>query len=85
MADEPVSALDMTIQAQVVALFRDLQAHHGFACMFISHDLMAVEQIAERVVVMEKGSIVEQGLTSEVLGAPSHPYTRALLEAAPTV
>ena len=85
VADEPVSALDMTIQAQVLALFRDLQAHHGFACLFISHDLLAVEQIAERVVVMEKGSIVEQGATRDVLGAPHHPYTKALLEAAPLV
>lgn len=85
VADEPVSALDMTIQAQVLALFRDLQAHHGFACMFISHDLMAVEQIAERVVVMEKGSIVEQGPTAQVLVSPRHPYTRALLDAAPAV
>ena len=61
VADEPVSALDMTIQAQILALFQQLQKVHGFACLFITHDLAAVEQIADRVVVMESGRIVEQG------------------------
>jgi len=61
VADEPVSALDMTIQAQVLKLFEQLQAQYGFACLFISHDLAAVEQVADRVVVMQGGRIVEQG------------------------
>lgn len=85
VADEPVSALDMTIQAQVLALFQDLQRHHGFACMFISHDLAAVEQIADRVVVMASGRIVEQGSRDAVFDAPTHGYTKALLAAAPVL
>jgi peptide/nickel transport system ATP-binding protein len=85
VADEPVSALDMTIQAQVLKLFHDLQQHHGFACLFISHDLGAVEQIADRVVVMEHGKIVEQGSRDTVYDSPQHAYTRALLEAAPVL
>jgi peptide/nickel transport system ATP-binding protein len=83
VADEPVSALDMTIQKQVLELFARLQRSHGFACMFVSHDLAAVEQIADRVVVMEKGRIVEQGPRDQIFDSPRHPYTRALLDAAP--
>ncbi|MGJ7524587.1 ABC transporter ATP-binding protein [Variovorax sp. GB1P17] len=83
VADEPVSALDMTIQAQVLRLFQSLQAHHGFACLFISHDLAAVEQIADRVVVMERGRIVEQGARDAVFDDPRHAYTQALLAATP--
>jgi peptide/nickel transport system ATP-binding protein len=83
VADEPVSALDMTIQAQVLRLFEELQRYHGFACLFISHDLAAVEQIADRVVVMQHGRIVEQGSRDEVYDAPRHDYTRALLAASP--
>ncbi len=83
VADEPVSALDMSIQAQVLALFQSLQKQHGFACLFISHDLAAVAQIADRIVVMEAGRIVEQGTRDEVLDRPQHAYTRALLAAAP--
>ncbi|MBA3593780.1 MAG: ABC transporter ATP-binding protein [Polaromonas sp.] len=83
VGDEPVSALDMTIQAQVLQLFQSLQAHHGFACLFISHDLAAVEQIADRVLVMKRGRIVEQGTRDAVFDAPRHDYTRALLEATP--
>jgi peptide/nickel transport system ATP-binding protein len=83
MADEPVSALDMTIQKQVLTLFRNLQARAGFACLFISHDLAAVEQVADRVVVMQEGRIVEEGPTEAIFLRPRHAYTRALLEAAP--
>jgi peptide/nickel transport system ATP-binding protein len=83
VADEPVSALDMTIQAQVLRLFQSLQQHHGFACLFISHDLAAVEQIADRVIVMERGRIVEQGARDAVFDDPRHAYTQALLAATP--
>ncbi len=83
VADEPVSALDMTIQKQVLALFRRLQEKHGFACLFISHDLAAVSQVADRIAVMQEGKIVEQGSVADIFDRPQHPYTRALLEAAP--
>jgi len=83
VADEPVSALDMTIQAQVLRLFQSLQQHHGFACLFISHDLAAIEQIADRVIVMERGRIVEQGARDAVFDDPRHAYTQALLAATP--
>jgi len=82
IADEPVSALDMTIQKQVLELLRRLQAQHGFACLFISHNLAAVSAIADRIVVMSRGRIVEQGSVNEIFDSPKHEYTRALLEAA---
>jgi peptide/nickel transport system ATP-binding protein len=85
VADEPVSALDMTIQKQVLTLFKRLQEQHGFACLFISHDLAAVEQIADRVIVMQHGKIVESGTRDEIFDNPRHPYTRALLDATPTL
>jgi peptide/nickel transport system ATP-binding protein len=85
VADEPVSALDMTIQAQVLKLLERLQAQYGFACLFISHDLAAVEQVADRVVVMQGGRIVEQGSRDDIFDSPQHDYTRALLAAAPMV
>jgi peptide/nickel transport system ATP-binding protein len=81
VADEPVSALDMTIQAQVLALLRKLQADHGFACLFITHDLSVVEQIADQVAVMSEGRIVEWGPTRRVLDDPQHTFTRELLAA----
>jgi peptide/nickel transport system ATP-binding protein len=85
VADEPVSALDMTIQAQVLKLLERLQAQYGFACLFISHDLAAVEQVADRVVVMQGGRIVEQGSRDDIFDSPQHDYTRALLAATPMV
>jgi peptide/nickel transport system ATP-binding protein len=75
----------MTIQKQVLDLFRRLQENHGFACLFISHDLGAVSRVADRIVVMQQGLIVEQGSVGEVLDNPQHEYTRALLEATPTL
>ncbi|MGY0233752.1 ABC transporter ATP-binding protein [Longispora urticae] len=83
VADEPTSALDVSVQAQVLDLFRELQAELGFACLFISHDLAVVERLADRVAVMHRGVLVEQGSASRVLSAPEHPYTQRLLAAAP--
>ncbi|MEV6624119.1 ABC transporter ATP-binding protein [Amycolatopsis sp. NPDC051106] len=83
VADEPTSALDVTIQARVLDLLRDLRREFGFACLFISHDLAVIEQLADRVAVMHRGHVVEQGPTKEVLTAPAHPYTQRLLSAAP--
>jgi len=85
VADEPVSALDMSIQAQVLALFRTLQRQHGFACLFISHDLGAVEQMADHVLVMQHGVVVERGTRDAVFDHPQHAYTRALLAASPRI
>ena len=85
VADEPVSALDMTIQAQILNLILSLQKRYGFACLFISHDLSAVRKIAHRIVVMEAGRIVEQGPARLVLAEPRHPYTIRLVEAAPLI
>lgn len=85
IADEPVSALDMTIQSQILDLILSLQRRHGFACLFISHDLSAVRKIAHRVVVMEAGRIVEQGDAATILDRPTHPYTAQMVEAAPFI
>ncbi|WP_367117293.1 ABC transporter ATP-binding protein [Mesorhizobium sp.] len=81
-ADEPVSALDMTVQKQILLLIRSLQERYGFACLFVSHDLGAVEQVADRVAVMQDGRIVEIGDRDDVFDRPRHAYTRALLDAA---
>jgi len=85
VADEPVSALDMTVQKQVLDLFRLLQRRYGFACLFISHDLSVVGEIADRAIVMEAGRIVEEGGVDDILDRPRHPYTRALIAATPTL
>ncbi|MBW8812834.1 MAG: ABC transporter ATP-binding protein [Caulobacterales bacterium] len=85
VADEPVSALDATIQAQVLTLFQTLQAQYGFACLFITHDLGVVAQIADRVIVMRDGRIVEEGARDAVLDHPQDPYTRELLAATPSL
>ena len=85
IADEPVSALDMTVQKQILELFRSLQERYGFACLFVSHDLGAVEQVADRVAVMQSGKIVETGPRDTVFDHPQHDYTRELLAAAPSL
>ncbi len=83
VADEPVSALDVSIQAQIVNLFMDLQARLGLTYVFIAHDLSVVRQIATRVAVMYLGAVVELGDADAVLHAPAHPYTAALISAVP--
>ncbi|MEV0346931.1 ABC transporter ATP-binding protein [Nonomuraea sp. NPDC050680] len=83
LADEPTSALDVTVQAEVVGVLRRLRAERGLALLLVSHDLALVSTIADRVLVMKDGAVVESGLAAEVLAEPSHPYTRELLEALP--
>jgi microcin C transport system ATP-binding protein len=83
IADEPTTALDVTIQAQILKLLKDLQERFGMAVLFITHDLGIVSKVADRVCVMQEGRIVETGKTSEVFEAPKHPYTRRLIEAEP--
>ncbi|WP_110589823.1 dipeptide ABC transporter ATP-binding protein [Microbacterium suaedae] len=84
VADEPTSALDVSVQAEVLDVLRDLHAELGFGCLFVSHDLGVVNQLTERVVVMRRGRIIEQGRTADVLRAPRERYTQELLASVPS-
>jgi peptide/nickel transport system ATP-binding protein len=81
--DEPVSSLDVTVQAQILDLVGELRKAYNLTLLLISHDLEVVRETCQRVAVMDQGAFVETGLTETVLSRPTHPYTRALLEAAP--
>jgi microcin C transport system ATP-binding protein len=83
IADEPTTALDVTVQAQIIALLKDIRQRLGMSLLFITHDLGIVRKLADRVCVMKEGKIVEQGAVERVFSAPEHPYTRALLAAEP--
>ncbi|MCZ7560707.1 MAG: ABC transporter ATP-binding protein [Burkholderiaceae bacterium] len=83
IADEPTTALDVTVQAQIFDLLRELQRENNTAIMLITHDMGAVAEMADRVIVMYAGRVIEQGTTAQVLGAPRHPYTQGLIECLP--
>jgi peptide/nickel transport system ATP-binding protein len=83
VADEPVSALDVSVQAQILELLEDIQARTGVGILFITHDLRVASQLCDRIVVMRDGQVVEQGATADVFGNPKNDYTRQLIEAAP--
>ena len=85
IADEPTTALDVTVQAQILSLLNHLRQQHGLAMLFISHDLAVVSQVADRVAVMQQGKIVEEASASDLFRSPKHEYTRRLLASAPTM
>jgi oligopeptide/dipeptide ABC transporter ATP-binding protein len=84
VADEPVSALDVSVQAQILNILKDLKVKEGIAMLFISHDLTVVERLADRVIVMYRGKVMEEAPTASLIAKPQHPYTRALLSAVPS-
>jgi len=83
VADEPVSALDVTIQSQVLTLIQELIDEYGLTMLFISHDLSVIHKISDRILIMHKGSIVEEGSSSKIFEHPENDYTRALIDAIP--
>ena len=83
IADEPTTALDVTVQAQIFDLLRDLQREKGTAILLITHDMGAVAEMADRVMVMYAGRVIEQGTAAQVLGQPGHPYTQGLIDCLP--
>ena len=85
IADEPTTALDVTIQAQILELLRDLQKKQGMAALFITHDLGVVAEFADRVVLMRHGEVVEEGFVREIFANPKHPYTKGLLACRPRI
>ena len=84
IADEPTTALDVTVQAEILALLKDLQKSHGMAIMLITHDLGVVRKTSDRVCVMRRGEILEQGLAEQIFNSPKHPYTRHLIDSEPS-
>jgi microcin C transport system ATP-binding protein len=84
LADEPTTALDVTLRGQILDLMTDLQQRHGMAVLLITHDLPMVRRFADRVAVMENGHLVESGSVTQVLAAPTHPYTQRLVDSLPT-
>jgi peptide/nickel transport system ATP-binding protein len=85
VADEAVSALDVSVQAQILDLLREVQARMGLGLLFITHDLRVAAQLCDQVIVMHQGQIVERGATASLYAQPQHAYTRALLASAPDV
>ena len=85
IADEPTTALDVTVQAQIFDLMRDIQNEFGVALVLITHDMGAIAEMADRVAVMYAGRVVEEGLADEILDQPLHPYTRGLIDCIPAL
>jgi peptide/nickel transport system ATP-binding protein len=85
IADEPTTALDVTVQKQVLDLINNLQKKHQMTVLFITHDFGVVEDIADQVLVMYRGKIVEQGVAKSIIKNPKHPYTKALLKCIPSI